>query len=259
MQARVRAIHVSPVKSLRLSTLDEAMLTGRGIPGDRAFVLVRPDDERAPFLTMRRAGRLARAVAVYDPISGRLSITIDGQQPLTGEPGRRPAHSLQMWGRDVTGYLVDGPWAAALSELVGRDVELMEVDDRSHGQDAYPVSLLSIESCTELGDRNGGGAPDPRRFRPSILIEGAEPHAEDGWIGEHLRVGEAVVRVAEKDTRCVLTTLNPDTGERDLDTLRMIAAYRPPEDSEVCFGVYADVVQEGRVRVGDPIAPAGDR
>ena len=164
-----------------------------------------------------------------------------------------------MWGRDVTGYLVDGPWAAALSELVGRDVELMEVDDRSHGQDAYPVSLLSIESCTELGDRNGGGAPDPRRFRPSILIEGAGPHAEDGWIGEHLRVGEAVVRVAEKDTRCVLTTLNPDTGERDLDTLRMIAAYRPPEDSEVCFGVYADVVQEGRIRVGDLIAPAGDR
>jgi len=72
-------------------------------------------------------------------------------------------------------------------------------------------------------------------------------------------VGEAVVRVAEKDTRCVLTTLNPDTGQRDLDTLRMIAAYRPPESSEVCFGVYADVVQEGRIRVGDLIAPAGDR
>ena len=259
MQARVRAIHMSPVKSLRLSTLDEAPLTRRGIPGDRAFVLVRPDDQRAPFLTMRRAGRLARAAAAYDPVAGRLSITIDGQEPLTGEPRRGAAHSLQMWGRDVTGYLVDGPWAAALSELVGRDVELMEVDDRSHGQDAYPVSLLSTESCTELGDRNGCDAPDPRRFRPSILIEGAGPHAEDAWIGRHVRVGEAVVRVAEKDTRCVLTTLNPDTGQRDLDTLRMIAAYRPPESSEVCFGVYADVVQEGRIRVGDLIAPAGDR
>jgi uncharacterized protein YcbX len=156
-----------------------------------------------------------------------------------------------MWGREVTGHLVDGPWAHALSPLIGRPVELMAVDEPSHGQDSHPLSLLSQESCAELGRRNGQDAPDARRFRPSILLAGAGPHAEDGWIGREVRIGKAVLRVVEKDSRCSLTTRNPDTGERDLDTLRMIAAYRPPEGSEVCFGVYAEVVAPGHVRVGD--------
>jgi uncharacterized protein YcbX len=226
VEIRVSAIHVSPVKSLRLVSLDGAMLTERGIPGDRAFVVVDPTDERTPFVTMRKAGRLAQAVAAYDPVDGRLSITVDGQEPLVGEPIQGGAHTVQMWGREVTGHLVDGPWAHALS-------------------------LLSQESCAELGRRNGQDAPDARRFRPSILLAGAGPHAEDGWIGREVRIGKAVLRVVEKDSRCSLTTRNPDTGERDLDTLRMIAAYRPPEGSEVCFGVYAEVVAPGHVRVGD--------
>ncbi len=63
--------------------------------------------------------------------------------------------------------------------------------------------------------------------------------------------------VAALDMRCAITTRNPLSGERDADTLRWIAESRPRTDGEICFGVYADVVEPGAVRVGDAVEPAG--
>jgi uncharacterized protein YcbX len=82
------------------------------------------------------------------------------------------------------------------------------------------------------------------------------PHEEDQWVGADVRIGEAVVRVREQVARCAITTKNPDTGERDLDTLRAIKGYRGVrEGNHVDFGVYGEVVEPGRVRVGDPVEP----
>jgi hypothetical protein len=74
-------------------------------------------------------------------------------------------------------------------------------------------------------------------------------------VGRDVRAGSAVLRVAEGDQRCSLITMNPDSGERDLDTLRVLASYRRTEDGEVCLGVYADVVEPGDVAVGDTVEP----
>jgi uncharacterized protein YcbX len=118
------------------------------------------------------------------------------------------------------------------------------------------MSLLSQESLREFAERSGlDRPPDPRRFRNTLLIEGVPAHGEDAWVGRDIRVGGAVLHVEERDARCSLPTRNPDSGERDLDTLRMIAAYRPPEDNAVCFGVYAGVVEPGPVAVGDSVEP----
>jgi uncharacterized protein YcbX len=90
------------------------------------------------------------------------------------------------------------------------------------------------------------------------LIDGCEAHAEDAWVGSLLRAGEARLRVVRLDPRCALTTLDPDTGERDADTLRWLAGYRRHEDGEVYCGIYADVEAPGRVRVGDEVEPLED-
>jgi len=73
--------------------------------------------------------------------------------------------------------------------------------------------------------------------------------------GRHVRIGGAVVRVGDEVTRCAVTTRDPDTATRDLDTLRVLADYRGRRESDgmVLFGVYAYVEQPGRVRVGDPV------
>jgi len=74
--------------------------------------------------------------------------------------------------------------------------------------------------------------------------------------GGHVEIGEAVVRIPGPVPRCVVTTQHPETGIRDLDTLRIVKAYRGVRDGrKVDFGVYADVEEPGRVRVGDSVLP----
>jgi uncharacterized protein YcbX len=86
-------------------------------------------------------------------------------------------------------------------------------------------------------------------------LEGCGPHEEDTWEGRRFAVGDAVIRVGGPVDRCAVTTRDPDTGERDLDTLRLIKNYRGQRESDgaVLFGVYGQVMQPGRVRVGDSL------
>jgi hypothetical protein len=134
-------------------------------------------------------------------------------------------------------------------------MRLMRVDN-GHAQDTYPMSLLSQASLQELAERSGTAeVADPRRFRNTLLVDGIAPHEEDEWIGSEVRAGEVVLRVAERDPRCSMTTLNPRNGRRDMDTLRMILDYRTKQDGNVCFGVYADVARPGTVAIGDTVEP----
>jgi hypothetical protein len=251
--ARVRAIYLSPVKSLGLESTDRATVTPLGIAGDRSFVVLDEQDEVA---TLRTYGALAQARSRYDPSTGRLAVTMPDDRVVEGTVDGGTPKTVSLFGRELHGVVVGGPWADALSELTGRPMRLLRADDGEHAQDAHPMSLLSRESLQELADRSGlDHAPDPRRFRNTLLIDGVPPHGEDGWVGRDIRAGEAVLRVVERDARCSLTTKNPDSGARDLDTLRLIGAYRPPVDREICFGVYADVVEPGVVSVGDSVEP----
>ena len=100
-------------------------------------------------------------------------------------------------------------------------------------------------------------AVDGRRFRMTIVVDGVDAWEEHGWNGREVRVGDAVLRVAEPTPRCVVTTRDPDTGRRDAPVLKALAGLRGKDD--VTFGVWCDVVAPGRVRVGDPtvVAPSG--
>ena len=82
-------------------------------------------------------------------------------------------------------------------------------------------------------------------------IAGCSEHEEDAWIGRLVRIGDAVIRVDAHDVRCAVTTRDPDTAKRDLDTLGLLAGYR----DAITLGVLADVVEPGRVRLLDPVEP----
>ena len=93
-------------------------------------------------------------------------------------------------------------------------------------------------------------------------MSGARPHEEDEWLGREVEIGDALVRFLGTVGRCAVTTRDPDTGARDLDTLRAIGRYRGfavkrGGKRELDFGIYGDVVRPGRVRVGDAVVPLG--
>jgi uncharacterized protein len=249
---RVRAIHLSPVKSLRLQRTDRAELTPTGIPGDRAFVVLDAQDRVA---TLRKHPWMALVGSRYDPASKRLELDLPDGTTVGGVADEREPHEVKLFGRPLDGALVDGPWSEALTAVAGAPMRLM-LTQGGAAQDAHPVSMLSAESVAELAGRSGiGPSLDPRRFRNTLLLEDGEAHVEDEWVGRRVRAGQAVLRVVMRDARCSMTTRNPDTGRRDLDTLRLIAAYRPPANGDICFGVYAEVEQPGIVAVRDTVEP----
>jgi uncharacterized protein YcbX len=250
--AAVSDIFLSPVKSLRLERADQVELGADGIPADRRFALV---EDTGRVMTLRRVGRLARATSRWDAEQGELEVAIEDGPDLRGVPADGGPVELELWDRRVPARLVEGPWAEPLSELAGRRLRLVSVGAGLRCLDAHPVSILSRASVEALARQAGEETVDPRRFRPNLLVEGCAPHAEDGWVGRRLQVGEAILRVVAYDARCALTTRNPTTGDRDLDTLRHIAAYRPPVGGDVLFGVYARVERPGPLRVGDPVVP----
>ena len=121
-----------------------------------------------------------------------------------------------------------------------------------------PVTLVSDGSLARVAREAGRDAVDPRRFRMLLQLDGCDAHEEDTWDGRAFTVGSAVVRVGGHVDRCAVTTRDPETGERDLDTLRLLKDYRGQRKSDgaVLFGVYVSVEQPGVVRVGDAFAPA---
>ncbi len=90
-----------------------------------------------------------------------------------------------------------------------------------------------------------------------LEIDGVAAHEEDEWIGSAVRLGDATIRVNGDVGRCVVTSYDPDRGVTDLDTLGTLARYRREGVAEpLPFGVYASVVEPGRVRVGDAVSRA---
>jgi hypothetical protein len=198
-----------------------------------------------------------RLRAEYDPEAERLRIVFpDGTDAEGAAVGAGDAVHSTSGTLDVTGRVVEGPWEAALSELAGHPVRLVRADRVGSGLNA-PVTLVTDGSLSRLARQAEVSELDARRFRMLFELSGCDAHEEDTWEGRLVSVGEALLRVGGPVDRCAVTTRDPDTGERDLDTLRLIKDYRGqrPADGAVLFGVYATVARRGRVRVGDRLDP----
>ncbi len=254
MNAAVR-FSIAPVRSLGLEHPDEIELTANGVAEDRRFYLI---DERGFLVDRVVVGRLVQASGHTDPEGGTLRITLPDGAVVAGEVELGEAVETPLHGRVAIGHVVVGPWAAALEGLAGRPVRVVRTDAVGGTRRGNAASLVSHGSLGELARHAGVPSIDARRFRMLIELDGTTPHEEDAWIGHRIGIGTAVLAVTERDARCAITTQDPDTGERDLDTLRTILAYRGPlPDAKgrlnAMFGVLADVVEPGLVRLGDEV------
>ncbi|MGH3040184.1 MAG: MOSC domain-containing protein [Candidatus Rokuibacteriota bacterium] len=244
-------ISTTPIKSLLLHHPDEILLEPFGVACDRRFYLIREDGR---LLAGLHHGPLALVRADWDQAPDRLTLTFPDGEVVEDDVLLTEPVLTDFWGHRVGGRLVEGPWEEALSAYAGRSVRLVKADLPAGGVDVEPLTLVSSESIAELARQAGFDSVDGRRFRMLLELEGCEPHEEDTWSG--LRLGEAVLEIGGPVPRCATTTRDPRTGKRDFDTLREIAAYRGKRDGKkVDFGVYARVVEPGRVHVGDPVEP----
>lgn len=195
----------------------------------------------------------------WDPRTGRLALRFPDGHAVEGEVALGEPVETDFYGkRVVPGRIVEGSWAEALSSYAGEPVRLVRVDGGAHGTDIHVVTLVSRASVEELSRRGGLADPlDARRFRMLLELDGCRPHEEDEWLGGEVRAGAALLRLPSPVPRCAVTTQDPATGSRDFDTLRTIKSYRGERaGKQLMFGVYAEVVEPGRVRLGDPVTLA---
>jgi uncharacterized protein YcbX len=241
--ARVTRINVTPVKSLRLHHPDAVELGPDGAREDRRFLLV---DDGHRLYNGKRDTALVRASAAWDPTTRVLGVTMPNGEHLEAEPARAGPADVTVYGRQVVGHVVRGPWADALSDLVGRSLTLVEREDGAWATDSRPATLVSRAS---LGLLDGDG----RRFRMLLELDGLDSLEEEQWRNRRVRAGEATLLVGDPTPRCAVPSASPDTGLRDRDVLRELIATRGAVDGEPCLGVYAEVLEPGVVRVGDPV------
>jgi uncharacterized protein YcbX len=116
--------------------------------------------------------------------------------------------------------------------------------------DCRPVSIFSLQSARQLTEETGTPV-DKRRFRANIYVDltSAKGFAENEFVGRSVRIGpKVVVRILERDPRCMMITLDPDTGEKTPAILKEVA-----QAHEGMAGVYGAVLVEGTLRKGDPV------
>lgn len=252
---KVESLWRYPVKSMRGEELDEAFAGYPGVYGDRVFAFRSSASPRGfPYFTAREQRRLLQ------------------YRPRFRYPDKA-ARPVNLTEADSMGA---GPLSADISELMV-DVETPEgktlaVDDpvlmeavrvgveekhklalmRSHRAmtDCRPLSIFSLQSARQLSEETGTPV-DKRRFRANVYVDlmSDQGFGENELVGHSVKIGpKVVVRVLERDPRCAMITLDPDTSERTPAILKKVA-----QAHEGMAGVYGAVIVEGMLHKGDSV------
>lgn len=245
-----------PVKSMAGEALDKAFFGCGGMYGDRMYGFVKSlTPTVAPFLTARDCPGMVR----YRPrFRNRALVNKPPNQSEADQLGSElmPHHpgtsALMVDVEAPTGEMlaVDNPMLLAqLTRHLSKGQLSVIRSDRAM-TDSYPVSLISLRTINQLAEELNATL-DKRRFRANIYarLTGA-PFAEDSFIGKRLQIGSHVVVAATiRDQRCKMITIDPDTAKETPRIMRNVA-----RSHEGNAGIYCDVMTEGIVQVGDPIA-----
>jgi uncharacterized protein YcbX len=199
-----------PVKSLAGEMVSSILLTPDGMAGDRIVRVRGPEG-------VRNARRYYRLLGLHGSLDSQGRALIDG----------RPWDSAEA--------------LSAVRNAAGGDawLEACEEPDRF---DILPLLVATDGAVAAFGR-------DIRRLRPNIVIGGVEGLAEREWAEHELRIGNAMIRLDSMRSRCVMTTIDPDTLRLDADVLRDIV-----RRFENKLALNAEVIRGGELRVHDPVA-----
>lgn len=252
----VSSVGFAPVKGTRHTSYDEVVLAAGGPVGDRAHCFV--DVERRRVLRTVQNPALVALTSVWD---GReLSVGLPfGQVACAVPEPSGESLTCEYWGRPAELDLLDGPWAALVSEHLGSRVQLAAAPP---GVVVYgaPVSLVSLASLRDLVERTGRPEllTETARFRATLVVDtDDEAYAEESWLGREVRVGDAQLRINTAIPRCAVVDLDPVTGKRTSGLLTALGGRGVDRHGDPVFGVDAHVVTPGAVRPGDGVEVIG--
>ena len=247
MTAAVAALWRHPIKGHGREALDRVTLTeGQTMPWDRrwavAHELAQADgSEWAPSAAFSRGSKVPALMAINartDEAAGTVTLTHPDRPDLSFDPDTE-ARAFLDWVRPL------------MPENRAQSTRVIRVEGRGMTDTDFPsISLINLASNDALAEKMGQ-ALSPLRWRGNIHISGLPAWAEFDWVGRTLRVGTSELAVREPILRCLATTANPATGQRDADTLGALNSFCGHQD----FGIYAEVTKTGDIAIGDAVAP----
>ena len=263
MPVRVAMLSVYPVKGLRGGELERARVETIGLTGDRRWLVI---DPAGRFRSQRELAAMAQVLAETTPGGVALSRAGGAAIEIPCPDDRAETIPVTIWRSTVPARLAGAAAAAWLSDTLGVACRLVwladpsvravnpsfgRAADRVSFADAFPLLLASTSSLDDLNRRLAQPIPIGR-FRPNLVVSGAAAWAEDGW--RRIRVGGASFRVAGPCGRCIVPSIDQESGERPnpKEPLRTLAMFRR-RDGEVVFGVNLIPDELGEVAVGDQV------
>jgi uncharacterized protein len=249
------------VKATRFLHPESVHVDHDGIRHDRAFALVEADDK---FVGSPEHSTFIPLKFNFDAGRDSLQLTLPDGRVIDG-PGAAGASTFKIDHiglRDIEVAEVPGPWQEILTTHAGRPVRLVRCLSAQAAIDVLPVTFVTTGSLERL-EREVGAPVDAARFRAGFVIKNDVEHEEDNWDGRMLRIGAVQLRVRTAVPRCAITGFNPASGDRDQDVMKTLIRYRDeatlpdgmlPDYATPGFATYAEVIETGKVQVGDEVA-----
>lgn len=244
-----------PVKSMRGEELHEGFASYSGIYGDRVFAFKSSANHKGfPYFTAREQRKLLRYRPRFRyPDKAARPINLIEAESKNANPLLADLADLVVDVETPNGQKlsIDEP---VLIDMLRADIDpkhqLTLMQSQRAMTDCRPVSIFSLQSVHQLAEETGTPL-DKRRFRANIYVDltSAEGFAENELVGRSVRIGpKVVIAILERDSRCVIITLDPDTGEQTPAILKKVA-----QAHDGMAGIYGAVVVEGMLHKGDPV------
>lgn len=259
----IQDIFIYPIKSLGGIRLTEAKVEERGFQFDRRWMLV---DPQGVFLTQRTQTQMAllqvelgeTGLIVFDKRNPEDTLQIPYNQISDQEI------EVEIWDDRVLATIVDPVLDTWFSDKLGMPCHLVimpestqrkvspkyAVNDESVSfADGMPYLILGQESLNDLNSRLEKPVTMDR-FRPNIVFSGGQSYVEDSW--KKIRIGAVEFQVVKPCARCVLTTIDQETGLQGKEPLKTLAGYRTI-GNKVYFAQNMVALETGTIRIVDQI------
>ncbi|MEM6801298.1 MAG: MOSC N-terminal beta barrel domain-containing protein [Bacteroidota bacterium] len=264
---KLSAIYIYPIKSCAGISLEQAELTGRGIAYDRRWMLV---DQEGKSLTQRESSEMALLQTAIDKQSLRIWHSRKKIAPLEIPLSipKTQAMQVELWGDIFEASIYSEAANQWFSGIIGKACKLVYMHEESKRPvdpryaikdeivsmaDGYPYLIIGEAALAQLNQKlhaKGESSIPMDRFRPNLVFSGGEAHAEDNW--KELSIGKTRFAAVKPCARCIMTTIDQQTGQAGKEPLKTLNQYRR-EGNKVLFGMNLLLLESGNLAVGNTI------
>ncbi len=237
-----------PIKAHGVEQISAASVTqGQGLPWDRVWAVAHEASKLngtgwsrcVNFTRAAKAPKVHAITSTLDEASGTLTLSHPDRKDFTFQPDDD---------RQLTGFLA---WVKPLVPADrAQSTHIIRASEQAMTDTDFPSISLNNQASRRALSHHVGTELSMERFRGNLWVDGLAPFEEHEWVGKTIAIGTAIFEGVDVIERCLATTVNTATGNRDADTLGTLEAQYGHRD----FGLAMRVIESGDIKVGDEVS-----